>query len=901
MESFCLDDIGSVIQNKAMERIVSPMTTQLCHLLISMERKVISNDAFASLEMTAAELRKATEDLAQVAPRLAGDSEERFREQVKPVAESLIRSGRNITQVAQRLHLHPESRWHRAELVATAQQILVGTTKVRSRRSRRAGCVLAPKSQTQPAQMLLLEDAETARDPRASLTAAQQVILPAQPVREGPDGTPHRPDLRSPPRGPARGPPAAPEGAPREVPAPRQGPPTGASGGCVPPGAGQRGDGARGAPPGLAAAAGPWYPLCRQLFGHHAAADLAGSVAVFAELRGKLGALVRLAAEPGPAGPDGALSRVRGRWEEAEIHAEHLLRRLAVRPGPRAPGAWDPGVENGCLLWSLAVQDLLERLKRLSGRQGLFLRPLRRAVERGRGWQGGVAQAVDAVERLRGAARLSRRLCADAQVRGEVSVLGGEVRLLADALAGVARALAAAPGPSPSLGARFELLCLELALRARALGSRLGGINAPYERAFHRAVRPALSAGTHPPPAATRFLEDVASAIRDAQGLLGREPGHCPEDLAAALESLRGVTHEAARRLPGLRGHPEEWARQALDWLRWEWAAKAHHAVRQLQAWPGGHAPAWRLLAQRLQPGDEAAGASQQDLVRAQLRGRERSPGATAGDGGASPDAVRRGTPGSSADTGTAEPAVIARTVTTGDAGTQQNDSPCPSPGCPDRLRVEKDQPLREDENAITQLTQEMAKEVLLMDMSLKKRGRVLTKDQLITSARKIATSGQNLSRLIRIIAKNCIDQRCSQELLCVVEQIQTMSNQLRIISSVKASLERSRSSEELLVENARQLLQAVSKAVRAAEAASVRGLKTPSLDPEELEVAALCTQWRRKLVRYRRQEISNVDCDELGLRKTSTKTPPALVAGSKGIIKTKAGCCELTPVNPSY
>ncbi|XP_032099653.1 vinculin-like [Sapajus apella] len=76
-----------------------------------------------------------------------------------------------------------------------------------------------------------------------------------------------------------------------------------------------------------------------------------------------------------------------------------------------------------------------------------------------------------------------------------------------------------------------------------------------------------------------------------------------------------------------------------------------------------------------------------------------------------------------------------------------------------------------------------MAMEVFLMAQSLRRRGCVLTKDQLIASARKIAASGQNFARLICIIAKNCIDQRCSQELLCVVEQIQTMSNQLRIIS----------------------------------------------------------------------------------------------------------------------
>nr|XP_037850227.1 vinculin-like [Chlorocebus sabaeus] len=170
-----------------------------------------------------------------------------------------------------------------------------------------------------------------------------------------------------------------------------------------------------------------------------------------------------------------------------------------------------------------------------------------------------------------------------------------------------------------------------------------------------------------------------------------------------------------------------------------------------------------------------------------------------------------------------------------------------------------------------------MAKEVFLMARSLRRRGCVLTKDQLITSARKIATSGQDFAKLICIIAKNCIDQRCSQELLCVVERVQTMSNQLHIISSVKASLARSKSSEELLVENAQQLLQAVFKTMRAAEAASLRGLREPSPDPEELEVAAFCLQWRRKLLKHRLQETSNTACDELGLRNTSTKPPPTL------------------------
>jgi hypothetical protein len=64
--------------------------------------------------------------------RLAEDSEEEWlREEMKPVTESLFLSGRNITLVAQKLHLQPESQCHQEELVTTAQQILVDTTKVR--------------------------------------------------------------------------------------------------------------------------------------------------------------------------------------------------------------------------------------------------------------------------------------------------------------------------------------------------------------------------------------------------------------------------------------------------------------------------------------------------------------------------------------------------------------------------------------------------------------------------------------------------------------------------------------------------------------------------------------------------------------------------------------------------
>ncbi|EDL80146.1 similar to Vinculin (Metavinculin) (predicted), isoform CRA_b, partial [Rattus norvegicus] len=49
---------------------------------------------------------------------------------MKPVAESLTLSGKNILLVTEKLHLQPEYQGHWEELVATVQQILVDTKKV---------------------------------------------------------------------------------------------------------------------------------------------------------------------------------------------------------------------------------------------------------------------------------------------------------------------------------------------------------------------------------------------------------------------------------------------------------------------------------------------------------------------------------------------------------------------------------------------------------------------------------------------------------------------------------------------------------------------------------------------------------------------------------------------------
>ncbi|XP_032325648.1 uncharacterized protein LOC106729446 isoform X2 [Camelus ferus] len=406
---------------------------------------------------------------------------------------------------------------------------------------------------------------------------------------------------------------------------------------------------------GLVVIAGDWYSLCQQLFCNNPAADLPGNTAVFMELQQNLASMVQLAAKSGPmdlgkkdsdsTGLAEAHLQMQGRLEEVETHAKQLLDKVLASGGLQAPRSWEESIEDGCLLWSVAVQDLLLCLERLSGRQGLFLLPLRQAVKDQQGLQEGLAQAADVSQRLQEAAKLSCLLCGDEQAKGEISFLCREVHVLTDAVLDVAPILASSPKPSPSLSTRFELLCLELTLHAKALTGHLGNINADYEHALQDALCPKLSACKDPQTRPEISLERIVSGIQAVQGIVaGQESGSCQEDLPMALESILILTKEVAQRVPVLQEHPE-------DWLWWEWAAKAHHAVAQLQAWKGGHTKAWRLLIQCLKPSDE------QDPAQPQPHPGEGASGAAAASSVDSQGAAPRDTPGCSAGTCIADPA----------------------------------------------------------------------------------------------------------------------------------------------------------------------------------------------------------------------------------------------------
>lgn len=104
--------------------------------------------------------------------------------------------------------------------------------------------------------------------------------------------------------------------------------------------------------------------------------------------------------------------------------------------------------------------------------------------------------------------------------------------------------------------------------------------------------------------------------------------------------------------------------------------------------------------------------------------------------------------------------------------------------------------------------------------------------------------SCQSVTQFIRVIANHSLDKQCADELSLIVDQILTISNQLSIISrsesdlrevrrisvkrkkctsslfSVNAVTPGCKSSDEILVKNAQNLLQTVLRGVHAAETA---------------------------------------------------------------------------------
>ncbi|XP_018910673.1 vinculin isoform X3 [Bemisia tabaci] len=130
-------------------------------------------------------------------------------------------------------------------------------------------------------------------------------------------------------------------------------------------------------------------------------------------------------------------------------------------------------------------------------------------------------------------------------------------------------------------------------------------------------------------------------------------------------------------------------------------------------------------------------------------------------------------------------------------------------------------------DNDIIAAAKKMA--LLMGRLSQLVRGEGGTKRDLIACAKAIAEASEEVTRLAKELARECTDKRMRTSLLQVCERIPTIGTQLKILSTVKATMLGAQGTEEdqeatdMLVGNAQNLMQSVKETVRAAEAASIK------------------------------------------------------------------------------
>uniref|UniRef100_A0A8B9J1P2 Uncharacterized protein n=1 Tax=Amazona collaria TaxID=241587 RepID=A0A8B9J1P2_9PSIT len=628
----------------------------------------------------------------------------------------------------------------------------------------------------------------------------------------------------------------------------------------------------------LAAVAGPWYTLSQQVFAFILSADfLRGKQALDETMMGLAGA-VRFAADivsvarrdGSPLSPDGCESflQVQAKLSRAQVSTEALLEKAASFESSCVVSR--ARLELLCVQWAVSTHILLAAVDRFIGRDVLCLGELRRAVRNKLCPQSLLSVVSERSLRLQEAARLSSS-CPESHGHSEILVLREEIQVLMEALLEASSTLLLSPLSAASLCVRVELLQRDLALRAKALLLHLEKVNAEHLQVIRDVVRPALMPQEGRERSKQAFEEQANRLMANVQWV--RTTLHHVLEASVQLE-LEANLLSIADHLLVLTSNAVGSARQLfqrhrdeehlhLESIVWCWSAEAHYLVTQLQAVQGVGGDVLELIRHRLHnTGEQSFPRQRSSTARlfpaleldahSHARSAETCPSRSGRASGAAREA----------------PAMHHK----GPLST----SPASSPVKHERQSSDMGQG---GPSKMSQVTKDMAARMLHMTQFLRRKGPITSKEQLVACARQMALDGQEFVTFGRAVAKLCLDRRCSMELLCATEQAHTISSQLGIVARVKAVTAESKSSSELLVNNAQNLLQAVLHILKAAEAACIKGLRQPPPDSEEAAAAACCLQWRRNLFQHRARAASSSDRDELGLRRTRARAEPSLVA----------------------
>ncbi|NWT78684.1 CTNA1 protein, partial [Lanius ludovicianus] len=376
----------------------------------------------------------------------------------------------------------------------------------------------------------------------------------------------------------------------------------------------------------LAAVAGSWNGLAQQVLGFILSGDFPrGKQALDETMLGLVGA-VQLAGDianmacskenPSPSHVQESFLQLQAKFARAQLNTKVFLEQAASFGESR-------GMENATLevhgvRWAVGMCVLLDAMDQFVGRDVLFLKELSRAVRNKVGPQSLLAATAENSLRLQEAARLSYLSCPGDSSARETLALREEIQVLMEALLDVSNTLLLSPLPTASLAVRFELLCRDVALRAKALLLHMERVNMEQLQLIQDVVGTSLSTLSQEErerskeafeEKADRLMADVqwvrntlwnapeASAQLPSQANLPSMADHLLLLTADAVGSAR--QHFWSHRDTG--NACQDTGDPRLDTVVWYWSAKAHYLVTQLRVIHGMDRDILRRLTECLQ------------------------------------------------------------------------------------------------------------------------------------------------------------------------------------------------------------------------------------------------------------------------------------------------------------
>ncbi|KAK1171726.1 hypothetical protein AOXY_G6628 [Acipenser oxyrinchus oxyrinchus] len=641
----------------------------------------------------------------------------------------------------------------------------------------------------------------------------------------------------------------------------------------------------------LLPAVGSWYHAVHSMTQNESEDSITQTLHSIGEITRAFSDMVQLAANSKFSNTKSTVSAVaqesiailHTKLKRVQTNAKHLYEVVISLPLGSA------NLEGPCILWSMSVQVLLNSVDKLLGSNTFVTQG--KVLKHEFAHQKCLSTFSENSLRIQQAATLSALCCIDKNTNRTIIDLKGEITDLTETFLQSAELLNTSPLPSINLLARSELLQRELQIKVKMLAGIIGRVNADYEDAVKNTVHLAILTATNHrdkkiashgnfEKQAASLLANVNFVQENIQSSLYYIRDQRLEDnLSLITEHLCLLTSEIVSKARKITENLDLDDVSRLEILTKDWSAKAHYIVTQLQKVKEINGEVKNLITQGLQS-RFFIGSQNTPVEKTVLQSGQPKCKATALSFKKKMDPVHleKEQPSVNADVIHQHP--VTKWDTVKDCNAPQNvfcNSSSAYTLAEAALFLKRETDKWEDEkNQIVQVTKEMATQMYNMAQFLKKKGPIKTKEEFIISAKQIAVNGQVITNFAHIIAEYCLDRRCATELLCAAEQILTLTNQLNIISSVKAATPGSKSSDEILVKNAQNLMQIVLKSIKAAETACIKGLRQPPPNTDEAQAAALCIQWKKMLQRHRVREALNPEMDDLGLRKTrlSQATP---------------------------